>query len=421
MKKDYLYIALIWVLFTSTAPFEFYSIIPNHPYKVLAAISSLLILYFSFKKNFYNSGGIIFALLIIQIIYSLLTVLIHLISFDEYQFNDLGIYLNLTIQLSVVFILYHFICLYKLNRPLAISIIYIVSIMSIFGCLVLILGITINIQPFSKSLLEGHRDIFNYGLTFSSSISNFESFSIIRSAGYFDEPGTMATYVLLAILLNRLYLYSKNMEKILIITGFSTLSMAYMIIVSVYFFSILLFKKNYLKILFILVMVFAVHLIIYAYKDESVLVHGVYELTFQRFEIATQSDSFVQGDNRSANLSNAYRAFLDAPFFGYGMSAHTNEKIEYFGKLCCNPLHPFATEGVVGVAIFFSIFIYWSILVFKTKPLDKVVLLCWLVVTLNLLQRPGFNAGSFGTLYFIFLVDATRWRYANIKNLRMTW
>ncbi len=283
--------------------------------------------------------------------------------------------------------------------------------MSILGTITLLLGLFKNIQPYSKSLLIGHRDIYNYILSFSSSISNFESFSIIRSAGYFDEPGTMATYVLLAIILNKIYDYSKNIEKVLVITGFSTLSMAYFVIILVYIFGILILKKKYLRIILLLLFISLLQMITYTYKDKLNFIHGFYELTFQRFELSLDSDQLLKGNNRSENFKNAYTAFLSAPIFGYGMNAHTNEKVEYFGKLCCNPLHPLATEGIVGSLIFFSIFIYWSLLVINRKTIDRVVFLCWVMVILCLIQRPGFNNGSFGTLYFIFLVDATLWRY----------
>lgn len=410
-NKDFLYIGLIWILFTSTAPFEFYSIVPHHPYKILAGITTLTILYLCCLKKFYLKGGLILTLILIQIIYSLLSIIIHLISFDYYVLNDLKIYFNLFIQLSVVYIVYQFICLYKLNRKIAISLIYCVMIMSILGTITLLLGLVGNIQPYSKSLLIGHRDIYNYILSFSSSISNFESFSIIRSAGYFDEPGTMATYVLLAIILNKIYDYSKNIEKVLVITGFSTLSMAYFVIILFYIFGIYILKKKFLRIILLLLFISLLQMITYTYKDKLNFIHGFYELTFQRFELSLDSDQLLKGNNRSENFKSAYTAFLSAPIFGYGMNAHTNEKVEYFGKLCCNPLHPLATEGIVGSLIFFSIFIYWSLLVINRKTIDRVVFLCWVMVILCLIQRPGFNSGSFGTLYFIFLVDATLWRY----------
>jgi hypothetical protein len=134
-------------------------------------------------------------------------------------------------------------------------------------------------------------------------------------------------------------------------------------------------------------------------------------------------DKLFAGDNRSQNLYASIDAFGKAPIFGLGKNAHSNPKSEFFGKLCCNPMHPFATEGLVGFFVYFLIIIIWTLLVWVRGYSNGTVLALWLLIVINLAQRPGFQHGSFGYFVFILLFEATKWRIAQSKlfSLREAW
>lgn len=410
-RSDIKYVVLIWILFTSTAPFEFYAMVPYHPYKMLVvlivAIMLAIMLLFGIKK----SNNVIFYILIIQAVYSLLTIYIHAISLDSFSMEDGSIYLNLFIQLIVVLISFAFINNYGLLHKVAISTIPVMVIMAAFGVIILLLGLVVNIQPFSFTALADHRDISNYILTFSSSVSDFGFGSIIRSAGYFDEPGTFAYYITIVLLINKMYGYSKRAERMLIGFGLCTMSLAFFISVILYYFIFGILEGRLKVVIWMAVIVGLLFSAIVEFKDRSEIGRVVYELTVYRVMPPDESeDKLFKGDNRSENFAYAKQAFLQAPFFGHGMSAHTNEKNEFVGKLCCNPLHPLATEGLVGTFIYFLVFIYWGILILRNKSFDYISAGAWIIIFINMMQRPGFSGGTFGYFVFIFLLEATRWR-----------
>ncbi len=405
------YMILVWLLWTSTAPFEFYSIIPYHPYKYLVLFVAITMLLILFRNGIKKSNNIIFIIIIIQAFYSLLSIPIHVISLSNFTIDSSLIYINLFIQLVVVFICFTFINSLSLVHKLAVSLIPVMIVMAGFGMLNLFLGILVNIQPFSFTAISDHRDISNYILTFSSSVSDFGIASIIRSSGYFDEPGTFAFYITVTLLINKMYGGSKLSERLLVCFGLCTMSLAFFISVILYYFIYGILEGRIKVIIWLAVIVTSLFLFIVEYRDKSEVNRVIYELTVYRVMTDDITDDrLFHGDNRSDNLTYAKQAFLQAPFFGHGMTAHTNEKSEFYGKLCCNPLHPFATEGLVGTFVFFLVFIYWGFYIVNRKKFDYISAGAWIIIFINMLQRPGTMGGSFGYLVFIFLLEASRWR-----------
>jgi hypothetical protein len=246
--------------------------------------------------------------------------------------------------------------------------------------------------------------------------------SIVRSSGYFDEPGSFAFYITVALLLNKLYGFSKTAEKFLIIFGFCTLSLGF--IVSVFCYSIIfgVLEKRLRFVSILIGLVLSLVVAINFFKDENPFFKQLYELTMYRLQSEDAGDGkIINGDNRSENLYYSFEAFLNAPLFGQGMNAHVNTKNEFYGKLCCNPLHPLATDGIIGSLIYFSVFLSWGIYIFRYGRVDYIAAGAWLLIFINLLQRPGFLAGPFGYFVYIFLFEATKWRKAKLKpNAQLT-
>lgn len=409
--SDIKYVILVWILFTSTAPFQFYAMVPYHPYKLLALFVAVVMLLVILRGGIKKSNNIIFYIIIFQAFYSIFSIYIHVASLDNFSIEDGYIYINLFIQLIVVFICFAFINNLSLVHKVAVSLIPAMIVMAAFGMINLLLGVLVNIQPFSFTAIPDHRDIGNYILTFSSSVSDLGFASIIRSAGYFDEPGTFAYYITVTLLINKMYGGSKLAERMLIGFGLCTMSLAFFISVILYYFIFGILEGRVKVVICLAVIVGSLFAAIVEYRDKSEIGRVVYELTVYRVLADDVSDDrLFHGDNRSDNFTHAKQAFMQAPFFGHGMSAHTNEKSEFFGKLCCNPLHPFATEGLVGTFVFFLVFIYWGIYILKKKPFDYISAGAWIIIFANMLQRPGAMGGTFGYLIFIFLLEASRWR-----------
>jgi hypothetical protein len=412
VRADIKYLFLIWVMFTSTAPFEFYAMIPYHPYKALVMFIVIIMLMATIMKSIKITGDVIVLILIVQIVYSCFTILIHTVSLEQFQFDDGLAYINLAIQLIVVLISYIFIKRFFSIHKLAVSLIPIMIVIAALGMVILILGILANLQPFSSTVLIDHRYIGNYILTFSPGAPDYGIGRIIRSAGYFDEPGTFAFYLTITLLINRMYGYSKWAERWLIVLGVCTFSLAFFISVTLHLLLFGLLDKRIKLIIASVVIIGSLIFLINENRENSKIADIIYNLTIYRIlpDDTVGSPKLFRGDNRSVNFYYAKKAFLEAPFFGHGYLAHTKGKPEYVGRLCCNPLHPLATEGIIGTFIFFNVLIYWGFYILRHKPFDFVSAVAWFIVFVNMLQRPGFSGGSFGYFVFIFLLQATKWR-----------
>jgi len=409
------YLILIWVLFTSVEPFQFYSIIPHHPYKILVFIITIIFLLKLIKSNKNINLDFFIIVIGIQAIYSIITIFIHYASLKEFSFEDGEIYLNLFLQLFVILITYLFIDKFYNFKKLSISFVHVLLVMTILGSIGVFLIYSINLQPFSYSIREGNRDISNFIFTFATGKIEDNFLTIIRSSGYFDEPGTFAFYIIIAILLNKIYGYSKKAETALMILGFCTLSLAFIISIFLYIIFIAIVERKFIFLTILLSLIFGIFLFIYSMKDEDPVFKQLYELTIYRLQTdGTSNDQKFNGDNRSENIIYAYKAFVNAPLFGYGMNAHVNPKSEFYGKVCCNPYHPLATEGIIGTLLFFLLFISWFFYIFKNGTIDFISLAAWFILLVNLIQRPGFLNGPLGYFIYILLIKGTLWRKEQI-------
>lgn len=411
-----IYLLLIWILFTSVEPFQFYAIVPYHPYKTLVFLVASFFLVVLFSRKVKVKLDIPSCIIIIHLFYTLLAIGIHLLSIKEFYPEDGLIYVNLFLQLVIILITYLFVSETVSIHLLAISLIRIIVIMAILGMGSLLLIYFFNLQPVSYTVRPGVRDISNFITTFATGIRDNNFASIVRSSGYFDEPGTFAYFLTVALLLNKLYSYSKRVEKYLIFFGFCTLSLAFIITLFLYFIVFGIIEKRYKFIIAFVVVISFLFVVINVFKEENEFGRQVYELTLYRLQSDESNDRLINGDNRSENLSYAYQAFLKAPLFGYGMNAHINEKIEFYGKLCCNPLHPIATDGIIGTFIYFLLFFIWGLYILKGGKADLLSAGAWLIILVNLIQRPGFLAGPLGYFVFIFLFEATKWRKDQMKD-----
>ncbi len=410
-RVDFMYLILIWALFTSTGPFEFYSVIPHHPYKFLTFLIAVIML-IRLSKNYLDlsEGRLVIFIIIAHFYYSIFSPFIHAASLSSYDLEDGELYYKLSIQLIVDLILYLYITRFYSIHKVAVSFVSIMTVMALLGMLVVLLVYGANLRHFSEVSDPQYRQLYNYILTFALYASEGPG-SIIRSSGYFDEPGTFAFYITVALLINKMYDYSRRAEWMLIVFGLCTLSLAFFISIFLYILIFGLIEGRIKTLLVATVIIGSTIFTIDAYRESSDVAEVIYDLTIYRLPNENIGENQVTSNsNRAENMVNAMQAFFEAPLFGHGSSAHTNQKNEYVGKLCCNPFHPLATEGIIGTIIFFFLYLYWGIHTIRQKKIDLVSAGAWFIIFVNLLQRPGFVSGTLGYFVFIFLWEASKWR-----------
>jgi hypothetical protein len=422
-KTELFSVFLVWFLFTSVSPFEFYAIIPYHPYKIIPLITVLVFgIYFYKNKTIIKNDSIII-IISIQIIYSVLAPFIHHFSLENFKIPDGEIYIKLVIHLLVILFTYIFVKSSISFRKLSYTFVFILSVMAILGFFTLIAIAVFDLKPFSYTVISDHRPISNFITMFrtGNSLNEDGTINILRSSGYFDEPGTFAFYLVVALVLNKLYGFSKTFEKILIIFGMCTLSLAYMISLVFYFIFYGLYERKFKRIIFVFTLTFVSLIYIHnigsasrydlELRENNQITFALYSFTTYRLETDnTKNGAMFNGDNRSENMKYSLEAFKTAPLFGLGASAHTKDRHGFAQKLCCNPFHPLATEGLVGFSIYFILFFLWGFNCFKGKSFDTMSFIGWSIIFINLLQRPGFSSGPFGYFAYILLFQATNWR-----------
>ena len=254
---------------------------------------------------------------------------------------------------------------------------WLIAIQAILG-LVAFLLIFIGVLPsiFSFENVDG-RTAQCFGLTCSNAVYG----NVIRSAGYFDEPGALASWGVYALIFNELYIKNTRVEKMLVVGLISTLSMAYFIQLAMY---LICFKINLRKSSLVMLA-----MLITAASAVNSLGEGnpLYDMTFGRFEI----EKYGHGETaREILMEESQRYYRKNPIFGNG--AQTIENIGYMGD---NPYETLATDGIVG-----TIIIYLPLLIVLLRNIRrKEFVFAVLVIAAGYLQRP-FHLGF---LHYIML------------------
>ncbi len=257
-------------------------------------------------------------------------------SFFHSQFHQIG-YVSLSIQYIATLLLYLYVYNYYSIHKMAKSFLYVMVIMAIMGGIAFFLGLIGRAEIYSIHQNTDGRTAYNFFWTYSNAIFPVGQGIVIRVAGFFDEPGTFAYFLTFALLLNKIYDFSKKIEYILIIGGLFTLSLAFYITIIVYF---ILFYGNFKQLKYLIlgaILIISLGFYINTSRYDSPLNSQLYDLTLRRFEIdTTSSEKMVEGDNRSELYVLAWEAFQDSPVIGQGIlyREDTNSKYynQYFGS-----------------------------------------------------------------------------------------
>lgn len=395
-------------MFTATLPFSFYLAIPHHPTKLLVAVGGALMFFGLLNRNkIYIGDRVIVVILLTQIIYSFIAALLH-----EFFFLGLEtVYINMAIQYMAIIIVYLYTNTFYSILKIGKSTVYIMVIMGVMGSLAFFLGAAGLLRVTSDwDTFDGSTGM-NWILTFSKNAYFSSNAVIIRIAGFFDEPGTFAFYLTFALLTNKLYHYSKKMEILLIISGLFTLSLAFYITLVFYF---LLFYGNiryFKEMILSATVILTVVLYINSAQDKSAINYFIYRETIGRLQPASEgSDKIMIGDNRSDLFRDSWSAFKRSPIIGHGMLSQSNPQSEFYNRfLGANLFSPLAQHGLLGTMFFFMHYFYFSFIVLiRQKRLERNSFAAWVIVTVNLFQRPIVFGGIYAYFVIIILIEATK-------------
>ncbi|MFJ3455772.1 hypothetical protein ACIPMZ_02210 [Scandinavium goeteborgense] len=193
------------------------------------------------------------------------------------------------------------------------------------------------------------RDYYFYLTTFTVVKNN----EFIRPSGIYLEPGHLIWILASLLCIRRIYEKNLRLTVTLLILGFITFSLAY-IIFSVFFILSLLNIRN--AVLTILIGVLSFSIIIFSPLGEYSK-----QYIYERFE-STDGGEAIKGDNRSFRMVNAYEILANDPsvlITGIGAKCYfepdsCRSEIGLYGE---NPLTP-----LVGLGIFNSFIYYYMLL-----------------------------------------------------------
>tara|TARA_B110000114_G_scaffold2002_1_gene1909 strand:+ start:10939 stop:12090 length:1152 start_codon:yes stop_codon:yes gene_type:complete len=201
---------------------------------------------------------------------------------------------------------------------------------------------------------------------------NFDSIlDLFRFYSIFDEPGTLGTFLIFLIAINRFELTKRNV--FFFIVGLFTFSLAFIVL---FFIGLVLFKfkfsiKRFIIILSTTVVIFTI------FNSIPILEENI----LQRLEY---NDGKVSGNNRTSEKTDEYFSrFITSnnALIGLGAGKYLYESEDRIGN---SSYKIFIIDyGILGAAIL--IFIYVMLM---PKKLDKHVLYLFILFFISFLQRP---------------------------------
>lgn len=313
-----------------------------------------------FCKNEYRIPKPIAAILLFQIIVWVFYVIIHGMDFAYFTriFYLLICYFILEIQLSS-------------NS----SLFKVYNYWIVFQVIAGTIGFLLVLTGFLEPLFEFKEMDMRTGYCFGFFTTNTYYLGLVRNAGFFDEPGALANWGVYALIINKLFNYSKKIEIILIFGLISTLSLAYFIQLLFYAF---FFYRNKIKILIPSILVFVLLLKVVSASNER-----MDKAIFGRLEYNEASGKF-KGDNRQDLVVNTWGYFQKAPWLGNGASHIIEQSVRDKKFVGANVLTNLATDGIVGQIVVLLPFFF----LYYFGRYDKKYKYAFWILIIGLLQRP---------------------------------
>jgi len=295
----------------------------------------------------------------------------------------------------------------RMLKELALMWVFVHLAMGIGGLLVFAIGMTIGVDPMAEF---GTRPYYDFGLTYTNVYYQVGDIKIIRIAGLYDEPGTFAFYTSFALILARFLKLGLKIEFLLLIIGFSTLSMAFIVVMALWIgFSV---KRVHMGKL--LLLVFVIGIGVYSLPNE---IRGkLNHVTVDRFLPTEKEGRLLKGDNRLALLKANWQAFLESPILiGHGLHYKEYTSTQYQRGFIGNPAAQLATNGILGSFVMnIHVLILFFLLALNRSYSRKDRALIGLSLLLMLIQRP-ITINGLGYLFFIICCALIITNHSNEK------
>jgi hypothetical protein len=405
-----IYSILLLLVIVVQPPFMTFSLIPN--YKII--------------------GGIILCLLIIIIltqgklvlvhrknfIYLMSYILINIIYYVILAFEPLNLKysVSLTIGLasfSICFLTLINVCT-KINfLELYVKFISMLAAINTIGYLLVFLKLLKPLGTFLSKLNEND-EFYNYGLFFVQKklVTEIGDSSLMRTCGYFDEPGTFAFYIMLSLIAYQIFFSQKIKNKILeinlLIAGITTFSLAFYIFLVLYllfFYSgyfvikaIKFLTKNKIQIFYTLLMI-SLGFFLYLILTNEILFLYLKEKIFERLEL-TGDEQVFSGNNRARSFNIGLPLFLDNIWLGWGIGY---VKAYFKGFDGSSIMGALVSYGLLGCIIIYWIFVWVTFKLLWTLKIKFVGV--GLIFLLNFIQRPWNFNDPLNILYLFYLIS----------------
>lgn len=248
----------------------------------------------------------------------------------------------------------------------------------------------------------GTTNVSFYGLTLTNTIK----FNVIRPSGIFDEPGAFSFFICILVFLRNKFQKSEFLTLILLLAGFITFSLTHLLFTSIYLLSKYFNIKRFFY-LFFLIIIFTI--IIYYYEIDKIYD----ELLFSR--LIDFSENFSENE-RFLNFSNAFHILTTYPLtFLFGINSicifEIVQCVTKYGMICCNPLEPITSTGILLSWPYYFILIYF---IFKSIFIRSNLI--YLGLVLLLLQRPAVNSAGYTFAIFVIILTTTKNYYVQNEN-----
>ena len=241
------------------------------------------------------------------------------------------------------------------------------ALLGTIGFVLVLLGL---LEPISVFREMDGRPGYNFGLFTTNTYID----GLIRIAGFFDEPGALAHWGLIALWGNKLFYKNKTIEWGLLIGLSCTLSLAYYVQLLFYLF---VFYRLSLKKLFPILCVVVGSVILISSQSEQ-----FYYAIFGRMEYDAATGTLA-GDNRSDLLARCWKVFLENPILGTGAS-NLIEMSKEIGFVGANFFSLWAADGILGILTMWSPFLYLLVLGARRK----MCLFLFVMFMIEFIHRP---------------------------------
>lgn len=389
--KDYLSFFYVFLVLVCFYPYEFYS---AYPFLAVSRQQVVFMLLFGFTIVL----TIVFRRQTKQLTYSLFIVLamqcfwMLLNNMSKGKSIGSGVFMTPLLAISLVIFINATCGLKSFFKKYNFWILLMTSMGTLAWFLVRA-GLLGSLYPFTD--LSDDDIMYNYLITFSQDYG-------FAYCGFFDEPGSIASWSMFALLFNKLFIKNNKIEIGLIVTTLLTFSLGYYVQLLVY---ILLFhvfglmekKGRYYSLFLILILVTSVYI---GFTTQETNDSEVYDKTIGRL-ITAFEESKEQGlavDDRENSTINARREFMENPLLG------TNKENITIGN---NIYEPLAMYGIIGT--FFLYFPFIVLLIRALKKRDNELLRCMLVIFVGFTHRPFHsNLLSFFIVYSMLIMCSNK-------------